>query len=131
MTESDLPIRMAITVRYTNHRGETALRRIVPLSLRFAASEWYPEEQWLLDAHDLDKDALRSFALKDMRFSPPAGTEPFTGLHEILPEIAQAEIARLQGIVRRQAEGLLAAANERDRLRDELDIERYGPTHRR
>jgi hypothetical protein len=56
----------AVFILYTNYRGETAPRRIIPKSIRFAASEWHPEEQWLMDAFDIDKNAERSFALKDI-----------------------------------------------------------------
>jgi predicted DNA-binding transcriptional regulator YafY len=59
--------RKVVSIVYTNYRGETSVRRIVPEAVRFGATEWHPEEQWLLDAHDLDKDAQRSFALKDIR----------------------------------------------------------------
>lgn len=59
-------IEPAVSIRYRNHRGEVSDRRIVPGSFRFASSEWHPEPQWLLDAHDLDKGAGRSFALKDV-----------------------------------------------------------------
>jgi predicted DNA-binding transcriptional regulator YafY len=55
-----------ILVRYTNYRGETSVRRIVPLRIRFAATEWHPTEQWLMDAYDLDRQAERSFALSDV-----------------------------------------------------------------
>ena len=55
-----------ITMRYKNWRGETALRNIIPKKIEFIATEWHPEEQWCLIAHDLDKDAERSFALKDI-----------------------------------------------------------------
>lgn len=55
-----------IVIRYTNYRGETSDRRIVPLRIRFASSEWHPVAQWLLDAFDLDRGAERSFALKDI-----------------------------------------------------------------
>jgi predicted DNA-binding transcriptional regulator YafY len=53
-------------IRYTNHRGETAVRRIVPHSVRFASSEWHTDPQWLLDAFDIDRNAMRSFALKEI-----------------------------------------------------------------
>lgn len=55
-----------VTIRYTNYRGETADRHVVPIRIRYAASEWHPEEQWLLDALDLDKGAERSFSLRDI-----------------------------------------------------------------
>lgn len=56
-----------VRILYTNYRGETAIRRIRPLQLRFAATEWHPEPQWLLDAFDYDRDAERSFAMIDVR----------------------------------------------------------------
>ena len=55
-----------VRIRYTNYRGETAYRRIIPKAIRFAATEWHPEPQWLLDAVDLDKNVDRSFAMKDI-----------------------------------------------------------------
>ncbi len=55
-----------IKIRYTNYRGETAVRRIVPIQIRFAASEWHPVEQWLIDAYDIDRQVERSFAMADI-----------------------------------------------------------------
>jgi predicted DNA-binding transcriptional regulator YafY len=55
-----------VIIRYTNYRGETSDRRIIPIGIRFGSSEWHAEEQWLLDAFDLDRRADRSFALKDV-----------------------------------------------------------------
>lgn len=57
----------AIRIVYTNYRGETALREIVPQRVWYGATDWHPEEQWLLDAVDLDKGASRSFALRDIQ----------------------------------------------------------------
>ena len=56
-----------ISIVYTNYRGETALRRIIPKRIYFGKTEWHPESQWLLEAFDHDKDADRTFALKDIR----------------------------------------------------------------
>lgn len=55
-----------VTIRYKNYRGEISTRRIVPKKIWFGSNEYHPEEQWLLDAHDLEKDAERSFAIKDI-----------------------------------------------------------------
>jgi predicted DNA-binding transcriptional regulator YafY len=67
------------TFRYTNWKGETEMRKIVPICLRFGVSEHHKasydlnvheDEQgggiWLLEAFDMDKQALRTFALKDI-----------------------------------------------------------------
>jgi predicted DNA-binding transcriptional regulator YafY len=60
-------LRRAIRIIYTNYRGETAQRTIVPQRVWFGATEWHPEEQWLLDAVDVEKNAQRSFALRDIK----------------------------------------------------------------
>ncbi|MEK6792762.1 MAG: WYL domain-containing protein [Nanoarchaeota archaeon] len=56
-----------VKILYTNWRGETAVRRIIPKEVVFVATEWHPEEQWCLVAFDLDKQADRSFACKDIK----------------------------------------------------------------
>lgn len=55
-----------VIIRYTNYRGETADRRIVPIRIRFGSTEWHPEPQWLLEAFDLDRGANRAFAMRDV-----------------------------------------------------------------
>ena len=56
----------AVSILYTNYRGEKAWRRITPIRIWFGATEWHPEEQWLLDAIDLEKGTNRSFAMGDI-----------------------------------------------------------------
>jgi predicted DNA-binding transcriptional regulator YafY len=56
----------AVHIRYRNYRGETTVRRIRPSHIRFAATTWHPQPQWLLEAIDLDKHAERSFAMSDI-----------------------------------------------------------------
>ncbi|AIB11820.1 hypothetical protein ABAZ39_07375 [Azospirillum argentinense] len=51
---------------YTNYRGETGTRRAIPIRVYHGATEWHPEPQWLMEAHDVDKDAVRVFAMQDM-----------------------------------------------------------------
>lgn len=65
-----------INILYTNHRGETARRRIQPLGLRFGVSARHPDPQWLLEAIDLDKNAERSFALSGLRGDVSAAALP-------------------------------------------------------
>jgi predicted DNA-binding transcriptional regulator YafY len=57
----------AIEILYTNYRGETARRKIVPGTLRFGATEYHPQPQWLLDAFDVEKQAERTFAMHDIQ----------------------------------------------------------------
>ncbi|HRI10496.1 MAG TPA: hypothetical protein PKW35_21900 [Nannocystaceae bacterium] len=56
-----------VRVVYTNYRGETATRTILPERIWFGTTSWHPRPQWLLDAVDLEKGALRSFAIADIR----------------------------------------------------------------
>lgn len=56
-----------VKILYTNYRGETAVRTIVPIKIWFGETDWHPEKQWLLDAYDNEKQAERSFALKDIK----------------------------------------------------------------
>ena len=55
-----------VEIDYVNWKGERAKRLIVPGRVHFGVTEWHPEEQYLLDAHDVEKDAQRTFALKDI-----------------------------------------------------------------
>lgn len=57
----------AVTILYTNYRGETAYRKIIPISIEYKSTDWHPEEQWLLNAFDTEKNADRSFAIKDIK----------------------------------------------------------------
>lgn len=51
---------------YTNHEGKESFRHAVPKSIRFDSTEWHPEKQWIMRAWDVDKKAMRDFAMKDM-----------------------------------------------------------------
>ncbi len=57
----------AVRVRYTNWRGETADRSIVPIEIYWGKTEWHKEDQWLLKVWDLDRAAYRAYALKDIK----------------------------------------------------------------
>ena len=54
-----------VTLTYTNWRGETAERTIIPRRVWWGSTEWHPEPQWLLTAIDVEKQAERDFALRD------------------------------------------------------------------
>lgn len=66
-SENGFDLRKAVGIVYTNYRGETARRKIIPQRLWFGATQWHPDEQWLLDAIDVEKKAPRSFALRDIK----------------------------------------------------------------
>ena len=57
-----------ISIVYTNYKGETAIRQIIPKEITFGSNQWHTEDQWLLLAFDLEKKADRTFALKDVRY---------------------------------------------------------------
>jgi predicted DNA-binding transcriptional regulator YafY len=59
--------RQAVSVVYTNFKGRTAVRRILPKNFFFGNNEWHKEEQWLLLALDLDEGVERTFAVKDIK----------------------------------------------------------------
>lgn len=63
-----------IKVTYTNWKGVTSERTITPNSIRFDATDWHPEPQWLLRAWDEDRQAWRDFALKDFDFRADLAT---------------------------------------------------------
>lgn len=56
-------------IYYTNYRGETSWRNIIPLNTYWGVNEYHPTPQWLLFAFDRDKQDYRVFAMKD--FSGP------------------------------------------------------------
>ena len=56
-----------VKIVYTNHRGETSVRDIIPLEIKFGATEYHLEPQWLLRAFALDREAERHFALINIR----------------------------------------------------------------
>lgn len=73
-----------VAILYTNYRGETAVRRIMPCyhpdghdALWFGKTWWHPEPQWLLSAVDCENEhwitrpdsglARRDFAVADIK----------------------------------------------------------------
>lgn len=56
-----------VTVIYTNYKNRTSVRKIIPKDIYFGHAEWYPEEQWLMTVYDVDKQAERIFAMKNIK----------------------------------------------------------------
>lgn len=53
-------------VKYTNYRGETAVRTIMPIRAYWGSNEYHQQEQWLLEVWDVERQAVRVYALKDI-----------------------------------------------------------------
>ncbi len=56
-----------VRIDYINYRGERAIRRVIPGRCYLGEVTWHPGVQWVLDAWDVDKDAIRSFAIADIQ----------------------------------------------------------------
>lgn len=54
-------------VKYKNWKGETAVRKIIPLSVFYGSTEYHKQEQWLMKVWDLEKGDYRTYALKDIQ----------------------------------------------------------------
>ena len=52
-----------VRIRYTNHRGITEERVITPERIVFAATDYHPAPQWLLQAFCHERQAMRLFAV--------------------------------------------------------------------
>lgn len=63
----DFDKKQQVKILYTNWKGITSYRNIIPKEIEFKSTEWHKEEQWILDAFDVDKQADRGFALKDIK----------------------------------------------------------------
>jgi len=79
---------MIVEIDYTNWEGKRSVRKIKPERLYWGSNQWHPQEQWLLEAVDCDKQALRTFAMKDVHMWKPF--EPwnanYVGLEELRME---------------------------------------------
>lgn len=52
---------------YRNHRGETSMYYVEPLSVWYGVTRWHPEMQWFMRATDIQNDVVRDFAMRDIR----------------------------------------------------------------
>lgn len=64
---SDDNIKKQVKILYTNYKGETSFRTVIPINIWYGSTDWHLESQWLLNAIDTEKKAQRSFALKDIK----------------------------------------------------------------
>ena len=59
-------LRADVKILYRNHRGIVAVRHIKVVKWYFGEVQWHPGHQWLLEATDLDKGEMRTFAMADV-----------------------------------------------------------------
>lgn len=60
-----------VIIDYTNWKGERSTRTVVPDVIYWGSNEWHKEPQWLLTAFDVEKQAKRNFAMKDIHSWTP------------------------------------------------------------
>lgn len=101
-----------VTLTYTNWRGDTEVRRIIPRCIWWGSTAWHPEPQWILTALDVDKDKERHFALKD--FGQPITVQDAARVPEIA---ALVEAAKGLLFAHDHGNGLEGWHNTRERLR--------------
>lgn len=55
--------------RYKNYKGEVADRSVIPICIVVKNSKYHNEGKpcWIMVAFDLDKEAVRDFALSDIQ----------------------------------------------------------------
>jgi len=56
-----------VRVYYTNWKGETEWRTIIPHDIFFGLNKYHTEPQWLMVGWDLDKSSERIYAMKDIK----------------------------------------------------------------
>lgn len=54
-------------IEYTNWKGKTRIRSIIPTGISYGATKYHPENQWLVCAVDCEDKQIKQFALKDMK----------------------------------------------------------------
>lgn len=95
--------REPMTFRYTNWRGETAARRVIPFFYSYKATGYHPGPQWVLTAFCLDRGDLRDFAHKDMALTASPQQPPDNLLAEVTAVLAEkgSRAPELQGFLER------------------------------
>jgi hypothetical protein len=52
-----------VSALYTNHKGDTGIRRFFPIRIYFGSTAWHREPQWILEVFDLDRLQRREYAM--------------------------------------------------------------------
>lgn len=67
-----IPFPAGVFIDYTNWRGERRERLIIPCFRWFGSTPYHQTAQWLIDAYDVEKGQMRSFAEKGIHAWRPA-----------------------------------------------------------
>lgn len=62
----DIKNEQTLKFKYTNWKGETSIREVIPQEIYYGHTEWHPEDGWLLKALDVEKNEERHFSVKDI-----------------------------------------------------------------
>lgn len=66
----------AVEIDYTNYEGKRSRRIVTPTGrMEFVENKWHKPAQWIVEAFDHAKGAIRGFALKDIHSTTPADAE--------------------------------------------------------
>lgn len=55
-----------VVVLYKNWKGKTDKRVIIPIKSYWGHTEFHTEDQFLLECYDVEKEANRTYAMKDI-----------------------------------------------------------------
>ncbi len=55
-----------VLIDYTNYKGERRKRIVVPKLIEFRETPHHKPAQWVMQALDLEKNAMRTYAMKDI-----------------------------------------------------------------
>jgi hypothetical protein len=55
-----------VVIDYTNYHGVRSFRHVQIVRVYYGSTEYHPEKQWLMEAKDLNKNEMRTFAIKDI-----------------------------------------------------------------
>lgn len=104
---------------YTNHRGETRRREVIPVAIYWGESKHHPHKQWLLECWDIEKRAERTYALKDCNFAGARDELPAADLQIDVYRVAippSSPLAEVRVHVTHRPTGRAAAATARTEL---------------
>lgn len=55
-------------ILYTNWKGETRVRHIIPQNIFWGTTKYHTAEQWLLKATDAETGSEKTFAMREIDF---------------------------------------------------------------